>query len=197
MIDRILCLIVASLPWVLVATAVAADSPTPKPSPALAFKAQNIDGKEVDLSRYQGKVLLIVNTASQCGYTPQYEGLEAIYKKYKGQGFEILAFPANEFGHQEPGSNSEIKTFCSNNYHVTFPLFGKVVVKGAGIHPLYDYLTSTKTNPKFAGAIPWNFAKFLVDRNGDVVARFDPADKPESPKVTRAIEEALAPKTSG
>jgi glutathione peroxidase len=176
----------------MASAASAADSPASKPGPALAFKAQDIDGKDVDLSQYQGKVLLIVNTASQCGFTPQYEGLEAVYKKYKGQGFEVLAFPANEFGQQEPGTNPEIKTFCSTNYHVSFPLFGKIVVKGQGIHPLYQFLTSEKSNPKFAGDIRWNFAKFLVNRKGEVIARFEPADKPESPKVTGAIEQALA-----
>jgi glutathione peroxidase len=136
-------------------------------------------------------VLLIVNTASQCGFTPQYEGMESIYEKYKGQGFKVLAFPANEFGHQEPGSDAEIKSFCSSNYHVTFPLFSKIVVKGKGIHPLYHFLTSPETDPKFSGPIPWNFSKFLVNRKGEVIARFQPDDEPESPKVTQAIETAL------
>jgi glutathione peroxidase len=185
-------LFLLAIPLLLVARAVPANEPAKKPAPALSFKAQSIDGKEVDLSKYQGQVLLIVNTASQCGYTPQYEGMEAIYKKYKGKGFKVLAFPANEFGRQEPGSNAEIKTFCSTKYSVTFPLFSKIVVKGEGIHPLYQFLTSEKTNPKFAGDIPWNFTKFLVNRKGEVVARFEPKDKPESPKVTKAIEEVLA-----
>jgi len=162
-----------------------------KPNSVLGFKVQDIDGKPVDLAKYKGEVLLIVNTASQCGYTPQYKNLEAVYEKYKGQGFEVLAFPANEFGNQEPGADSEIKQFCTGKYKVTFPLFSKIVVKGDGIHPLYQFLTK-ETDPKFAGDIPWNFAKFLVNRKGEVVARFAPADKPDSEKVTKAIETALA-----
>ncbi|MFO0909676.1 MAG: glutathione peroxidase [Isosphaeraceae bacterium] len=160
-----------------------------KPASVLAFKVQDVDGNAVDLAKFKGEVLLIVNTASQCGYTPQYEGLESVYKKYKEKGFEVLAFPANEFGRQEPGSNSEIKQFCTSKYNVTFPLFSKIVVKGQGIHPLYQYLTK---DSKFTGDIPWNFAKFLVNRKGEVIARFQPGDKPESPKVTSAIEAALA-----
>jgi glutathione peroxidase len=163
-----------------------------KPTSVLDFKVKDIDGKEVDLSKYKGDVLLIVNTASKCGYTPQYEGLEAIYEKYKDKGFQVLAFPANEFGKQEPGTNAQIKEFCTTNYHVTFPVFSKIVVKGEGIHPLYQFLTSKQTDPKFAGDIPWNFTKFLVDRKGNIIARFDPKDEPQSPKVTKAIESALA-----
>ncbi len=171
----------------------AQDSPK-KAGSVLDFKVKDIDGKEVDLSTYHGKVLLIVNTASQCGLTPQYKDLEAIYEKYKGQGFEILAFPANEFGAQEPGSNEEIKQFCSSKYKVSFPLFSKIVVKGKGIHPLYDYLTSEATNAKFAGPIAWNFAKFLVNKKGEVIARFEPREKPNAEAVTAAIEKALADK---
>jgi glutathione peroxidase len=137
-------------------------------------------------------VLLVVNTASQCGLTPQYKGLEAIYNKYKAQGFDVLAFPANEFGQQEPGTDPEIKTFCTSRYNVTFPLFSKIVVKDDGIHPLYEFLTSDKTNPKFAGPIRWNFTKFLVNRKGEVIARFEPKETPESEKVEKAIEKALA-----
>ncbi len=140
----------------------------------LDFHVKDIDGKDVDLAKYKGKVLLIVNTASQCGYTPQYKDLQAIYEKYKDQGFEVLAFPANEFGSQEPGDNQQIKEFCSTNYKVSFPLFSKIVVKGEGIHPLYAFLTSEQTNPKFAGKIAWNFAKFLVNRKGEVIGRFGP-----------------------
>jgi glutathione peroxidase len=171
--------------------AVADDS---KPDSVLGFTMKDIDGNDVPLSRYQGKVLLIVNTASQCGYTPQYKGLQAIYQKYHEQGFEILAFPANEFGAQEPGTNKQIKEFCSSNYKVSFPLFSKIVVKGDGIHPLYAFLTGESTNPKFAGPIPWNFAKFLVNRKGEVVARYQPGVKPESSELTVAIEKALAEK---
>lgn len=190
----------ALLPLTLMALAMVAaaplargDEPTSKkPASVLDFQAKSIDGEDVGLSKYKGDVLLIVNTASQCGYTPQYKGLEATYQKYKDKGFQVLAFPANEFGRQEPGSNSEIKAFCTANYKVSFPLFGKVVVKGEGIHPLFAYLTAAETNPKFPGDIRWNFAKFLVNRKGEVVARFEPGDEPESDEVTQAIEAALA-----
>jgi len=183
----------ASLLLVLcIPRAVAADEPARKPASVLDFQVKDIDGKNVDLSKYKGEVLLVVNTASQCGYTPQYQGLEAVYEKYKAKGFEVLAFPANEFGQQEPGTDAEIKSFCSSRYKVTFPLFAKIVVKGKGIHPLYGFLTGRETDPKFAGPIPWNFAKFLVDRKGEVIARFEPGDEPEAEKVTAAIEAALA-----
>ena len=193
MIDRFVPLLVASFSLACFAASVGqADEPS-KPAPALNFQVQDIDGKPVDLAKaYQGKVLLVVNTASKCGYTPQYQGLESLYGSYKAKGLEVLAFPANEFGKQEPGSNGEIKSFCSSNYNVTFPLFSKIVVKGPGIHPFYEYLTSPKTDPKFAGDIKWNFNKFLIDRKGEVIARFDSSDAPESAKVTKAIEEALA-----
>jgi glutathione peroxidase len=168
---------------------------TPKnPTSVLDFKMKDIEGKEVSLAKYQGKVLLLVNTASQCGYTPQYKGLEQIYQKYKDQGFEILAFPANEFGAQEPGTDAQIKQFCSTTYKVTFPLFSKIVVDGKGIHPLYAYLTDRATDPKFPGRIPWNFAKFLVNRKGEVIARYQPGVKPTSAELTAAIEKALAEK---
>jgi glutathione peroxidase len=172
------------------ATAGAADAP--KSVHEIAVKT--IDGQDVKLDQYKGKVLLIVNTASQCGYTPQYQGMQAVYEKYRDQGLEVLAFPANEFGGQEPGSNEDIKTFCTMRYRTTFPLFAKIVVAGEGRHPLYQYLTAKETNPKFAGDIPWNFTKFLVDRNGQVVARFEPKDAPESATVAGAIEAALAAK---
>ncbi len=196
MIDRLAPLLVASLALAGFALVLGvqpgrAEGPA-KPS-ALGFSVKDIDGKSVDLAKaHQGKVLLIVNTASQCGYTPQYKGLEAVYGKYKAKGFEVLAFPANEFGQQEPGSDSEIKSFCESKYNVSFPLYSKIVVKGAGIDPLYAYLTQPETDPKFAGDIRWNFTKFLVNRKGEVIARFEPGDKPESDKVTQAIEAALA-----
>jgi glutathione peroxidase len=171
----------------------AQDSPK-KPTSVLDFHMKDIDGKDVDLAKFKGKVLLIVNTASQCGYTPQYKDLQAIYEKYKDQGFEVLAFPANEFGSQEPGDNQQIKEFCSTHYKVGFPLFSKIVVKGEGIHPLYAFLTSEETNPKFAGKIPWNFTKFLANRKGEVIGRFEPKDSPSSEKVTGEIEKALAEK---
>jgi glutathione peroxidase len=154
----------------------------------LSHKVKDIDGKDVDLADYKGKVVLIVNTASKCGLTPQYEGLEALYKKYKDKGLVVLAFPANEFGKQEPGSNSDIKEFCKDNYSVSFPLFSKIVVKGDGIHPLYKQLTSA---PGYSGEIGWNFAKFLLNREGEIVGRFDPREKPDSDKIVEAIEKAL------
>jgi glutathione peroxidase len=176
------------------AAIVSAQDATRKPASVLDFHVRDIDGKDVDLAKYKGKVLLVVNTASQCGYTPQYKDLQAIYEKYKDQGFEVLAFPANEFGAQEPGDNPQIKEFCSTRYKVAFPLFSKIVVKGPEIHPVYGFLTSEQTNPKFAGEIPWNFTKFLVNKKGEVIDRFQPADKPSSEKVSGEIEKALAEK---
>ncbi len=158
----------------------------------LGHTVKDIDGKPVALTQYQGDVLLIVNTASKCGLTPQYEGLEETYQKYKDKGFKVLAFPANQFGGQEPGTNAQIKEFCTGQYHTTFPVFSKIVVKGQGIDPLYRYLTSKETDPEFAGDIAWNFAKFLVNRKGEVIARFAPSETPTSSKVASAIEAALA-----
>lgn len=143
-------------------------------------------GESRHLAEYAGKVLLIVNVASRCGFTPQYTGLEALYRKYQGQGFEILAFPCNQFGAQEPGDAAEIASFCSLNYDVTFPLFAKVEVNGPGTDPLYDYLKRARTGIFGTGRIKWNFTKFLVDRSGNVVERFAPTTKPE------AIEAAIA-----
>ena len=160
-------------------------------SGVLDFTLNSLDGKPAPLAEYRGKVILIVNVASKCGYTPQYTGLEKIYEKYKDQGFVILGFPANNFGGQEPGTNEEIKTFCSSKYQVTFPMYSKVSVKGADSTPLYQFLTDKQSNPASAGEIKWNFTKFLVDRNGKVIARFEPAITPESADVTGAIEKAL------
>jgi glutathione peroxidase len=150
------------------------------------FTLNSIDGKPAPLSAYQGKVVLIVNVASRCGFTPQYAGLEALYEKYKDRGFTILGFPANNFGGQEPGTNEEIKTFCSSKYNVTFPMYSKISVKGEDKAPLYQFLTAAT-----GSEIQWNFTKFLVDKNGKVVARFEPKVTPESPEVTEAIEKAL------
>jgi len=160
---------------------------------------QDIDGNEVSLSQYRGQVMMIVNVASKCGFTGQYADLEALYEKYKGQGFVILGFPSNDFLWQEPGSNAEIKQFCMINYGVTFPMFAKISVKGRDKHPLYDYLTDDKTNPRHAGKITWNFNKFLVGRNGTIVARFDSRTKPLNAEVIKEIEAALSipPKTDG
>jgi glutathione peroxidase len=156
------------------------------------FTLNSIDGKPAPLAEYKGKVVLLVNVASQCGYTPQYSGLEATYEKYKDQGFVILGFPANNFGAQEPGTNEEIKTFCTRKYSVTFPMYSKISVKGTDQAPLYAYLTK-ETGPGIEGDIKWNFTKFLVDRDGKVVQRFEPAVTPDSKEVTAAIEKQLKP----
>jgi len=152
----------------------------------------NIDGKKVSLSDYKGKALLIVNVASKCGFTPQYKALEAIYQKYKDQGFVILGFPCNQFAHQEPGSDEEIKQFCSSKYFVTFPLFDKIDVNGADRAPLYQILAG-KDSP-FPGNIGWNFTKFLIGKNGQILNRFASKITPDSPEVTAAIQAALAAK---
>ena len=155
------------------------------------FTMKDIDGKDTSLAQYRGKVLLLVNVASRCGFTPQYEGLEKVYLKYKDRGLVILGFPANNFMSQEPGTNEEIKTFCSLKYNVTFPMFSKISVKGDDIHPLYKYLTDKQSNPQFGGDVKWNFNKFLIGRDGKIVGRFEPAVKPESEEVTKVIEKAL------
>lgn len=157
----------------------------------LDYTLNSIDGKPAPLAQYKGKVVMIVNVASFCGFTPQYEGLEKIYEKYKDQGFVILGFPANNFGAQEPGTNEEIKTFCSRKYNVTFPMYSKISVKGEDKHPLYQFLTDKQANPSTGGEIQWNFTKFLVDRDGKVIARFESKVTPESADVTSAIEKAL------
>lgn len=155
------------------------------------FTMKDIDGKDVKLDAYKGKVALVVNVASKCGNTPQYEGLEALYEKYKDKGFVVLGFPANNFMGQEPGTDKEIKEFCTLTYKVKFPMFSKISVKGADQHPFYTYLTNKQTNPGFDGDITWNFEKFLVGKDGKVLARFSPKTKPDDPKVVEAIENAL------
>ena len=154
---------------------------------------KDIDGKDTSLKPYAGKVMLIVNVASKCGYTPQYKGLEAIYEKYKDKGLVVLGFPCNQFGGQEPGTNEEIKQFCSLKYNVTFPMFDKIEVNGPNRHPLYVALAG-KDSP-FPGDIKWNFNKFLIGRDGKIIKRFDSRSTPESPEVTQAIEAALAEKS--
>jgi len=154
------------------------------------FTLPSIDGKPMPLADFKGKVVLLVNVASRCGYTPQYSALEAVYEKYKARGFVILGFPANNFGAQEPGTNQEIKTFCSRKYNVSFPMYAKVSVKGDDQTPLYQYLTK-QTAPALEGDIKWNFTKFLVDRSGRVEQRFEPAVTPDSPEVVSAIEKLL------
>lgn len=196
MIDRLLILSLgaACLAAPLIAFGLPGEGEARKPGSVLGFETKDADGKIVATSKYAGQVLLVVNTASRCGYTPQYAGLEAIYRRYKDRGFTVVAFPANEFGAQEPGPDKEIQEFCKSKFGVTFPVLGKIVVKGDGIHPLYAHLTGAETNPKFAGPIQWNFTKFLVNRKGEVIARFEPKDAPDSDKVKAEIEKALAEK---
>ena len=155
---------------------------------ALNFSMKSIDGKSVDLSKYQGRVVLMVNVASECGYTPQYEGLEELHKRYSAKGLSILGFPANDFGAQEPGTDPEIAQFCKQNYGVQFDMFSKIVVRGQGQAPLYKYLT---THPKFSGEVDWNFEKFLIGRNGEVIGRFKSPVEPLSRELTNAIDNAL------
>jgi glutathione peroxidase len=166
-------------------------APATPPGTIYDFSMKNIEGKEVKLSEYSGKVAMLVNVASKCGLTPQYEALQATYLKYKDQGFVVLGFPANNFLGQEPGTNEEIKNFCSIKYNVTFPLFAKISVKGDDMHPLYRFLTDKTTNPEFGGDIKWNFNKFLIGRDGRIIARFEPPVKPDSDQVIKAIEKAL------
>jgi glutathione peroxidase-family protein len=155
------------------------------------FVVNDIDGKERSLSEFAGKVLLIVNVASKCGFTPQYKNLQALYARHKERGFEILGFPANDFGRQEPGTDADIKSFCNTTYGVTFPMFSKISVKGKDIHPLYAFLTEKESNPQFPGKITWNFNKFLVDRKGSIVARFDSKDDPLGDKIPRLVTDTL------
>jgi glutathione peroxidase len=156
------------------------------------FTLNSIDGQPAPLAAYKGKVVLLVNVASRCGYTPQYTALESVYEKYKDRGLVIVGIPANNFGAQEPGSNQEIKTFCSSKYHVTFPMMAKVSVKGDDITPLYQFLTDKSAHPQTGGEIQWNFTKFLIGPDGGVITRFEPGITPDSPQVTSAIEKALA-----
>lgn len=174
--------------WVLSGSAPTAEL---KGKSILDFKMKDIDGNDVKLKKYKGNVLLVVNTASKCGYTPQYEGLQATFEKYKAQGFYVLGFPANNFGGQEPGTAAEIKEFCTSKYKVTFPMFAKISVKGEDQDPLYKFLTNKETNPNFAGDITWNFNKFLIDKKGNVVARFSSKDKPDGEAVMQEIEKYL------
>ncbi|MGA3047669.1 MAG: glutathione peroxidase [Terracidiphilus sp.] len=170
---------------------VACASLSAEPKSIYDFTMRSIDGQPTSLKTYHGKVVLLVNVASKCGFTPQYAGLEALYEKYKDRGLVIVGIPANNFAQQEPGTDEEIKKFCSNKYNVTFPMMSKVSVLGDDKTPLYVYLTGKDTDPQFAGDIKWNFTKFLFDRNGNPVARFEPNVTPDSPQVTTAIESAL------
>lgn len=163
-----------------------------KDGDVLDHKVKSIDGKEINLEDYKGKVLLVVNVASKCGLTPQYEALQALNEKYHDKGLDVLGFPCNQFGKQEPGKESEIKEFCTETYKVTFDMFSKIDVKGENADPLYKQLTSTDTKPTGAGEISWNFEKFLIGKDGKVVARFSPKTKPDDADVIKAIEAELA-----
>ena len=171
----------------------ATEQPKEKPV-VLNYTMKSLDGKDVDLSKYKGKVVLIVNTASKCGNTPQYAGLQKLHEKYNDQGLAILGFPANNFGGQEPGSDDEIATFCTKNYGVTFDMFSKISVKGDDQAPLYKLLTSGAGDEKLAGDVDWNFAKFLVGRDGKLVTRFKARTKPDDAEFTKALEAELAKK---
>jgi glutathione peroxidase len=194
-------IVVAILGLSMMASADPTTQPTTQPmssdavAPVLHFTMKSLDGKDVNLGQYQGKVILMVNTASKCGNTPQYAPLEALYKKYADQGFVILGFPSNDFGRQEPGTDVEISAFCTKNYGVTFDMFSKVDVKGDNMCDLYKYLTSEDTDKPFAGEITWNFEKFLIGRDGNIVARFKPKTKPDTQEVIKAIETELAKKS--
>jgi glutathione peroxidase len=171
---------------VLAVPAVAEDKKSP-----LEFSLKDIKGNPVELSKYKGKVVLLVNVASKCGLTPQYEGLQALYTKYEKDGLVVIGVPANEFKGQEPGTNEEIEKFCKDKYHVTFPMMSKIVVKGEGIDPLYKHLTSTETKPAPKGDISWNFEKFLVGKDGKVAARFKPQTKPTDEEFVKTVETEL------
>ena len=155
------------------------------------FTLNTIDGKSAPLSQYKGKVVLLVNVASRCGYTPQYTGLESLYEKYKDRGLVVVGVPANNFGGQEPGTNDEIKSFCTRTYNVHFPMMSKVSVKGDDKTPLYAWLTDSSSNPSTGGDVKWNFTKFLVGKDGKVIARFEPNVTPDSQEITSAIDKAL------
>ena len=158
---------------------------------ALEFKMKDIDGKEIDLSQYKGKVVLFVNVASKCGYTKQYEGMQALYAKYEKDGFVLIGVPSNDFGMQEKGTDEQIKEFCTSNYKVTFPMLSKVAVKGSAQVPLYKYLTSKDANPKHGGEVSWNFEKFLINRKGEVVGRFKSVIDPISDELVKAVKAEL------
>lgn len=169
----------------------AAEKESKAVAPVLNFTMKTLDGKDLELAKFQGKVVLIVNVASFCGYTDQYKGLQALHEKYHKDGLVIIGVPANEFGAQEPGSDKEIAEFCATNYGVKFVMLSKVVVKGAGICPLYKYLTDPATNPKFADPIGWNFEKFLIGRNGEVVGRYKSKVKPDDAEFVRTLQAEL------
>ncbi len=170
---------------------VAHSEPTTMPTSVLDNVVKDIDEKDHDLAQYKGKVVLIVNVASKCGFTKQYAGLEKLYEKYKDKGLVVIGFPANDFGKQEPGSNAEIKEFCTSKFEVSFPMMAKISVKGEDKHAVYKFLTEKETAGDFAGEIKWNFNKFLIGRDGKIVSRYDSKVAPESEQLTEAIEAAL------
>ncbi|HNY32393.1 MAG TPA: glutathione peroxidase [Fibrobacteria bacterium] len=178
-----------SLTAVLAASAV---SGATEPRDALDFRMKGIDGQELDLGRWRGKVVLMVNTASKCGHTPQYAGLQKLWEEDSAKGLVVVGFPSNDFLWQEPGTNAEIRQFCSLKYRVTFPMMEKIEVKGKGQAPLYAYLTAQDTKPEGKGRISWNFEKFLIGRDGKVAARFAPGTKPEDPALVDAVRRELA-----
>lgn len=191
--SRSLMVFAVSMFAIAAAVLAADDSKEKKPvPPVLNFKMNSLDGKPVDLSKYQGKVVLMVNVASQCGYTPQYKALEQLHEKYADQGLAILGFPANDFSKQEPGSDKEIGEFCTKNYGVKFDMFSKVAVKDEAQCPLYKFLTSSETDPAFAGEVKWNFEKFLIGRDGRIINRFRSKVTPDSDEMVKAIEAELA-----
>jgi len=187
--------LLAALCWMAAWTPTIAAGPADEPeAPTIDHEVSSIEGEAVDLERFRGRAMLIVNTASKCGYTPQYEGLESLYQRFKGRGLVVLGFPSNDFGNQEPGSGEEIKSFCERNFGVSFPLMAKLHTKGENISPLYRTLTRD-TPEALRGEIRWNFTKFLVDPQGQVVARFEPGTEPLSEELVRAVERALPPRS--
>lgn len=175
----------------LTLTLTAEDKKVPE---VLNFKMKSLEGKDVDLSKYQGKVVLVVNVASACGYTGQYKGMQGLHDKYAKDGLVVLGVPCNDFGKQEPGTEADIAKFCDSKYGVKFDMLSKVAITGKEPAPLYKHLTSKDTNPKFGGPVKWNFTKFLIGKNGEIVGRFEPAVEPSAPELTKAIEAELAKK---
>lgn len=189
--NAVCLLAIAALTFSFAADISAADKEEKTPA-VLDFKMKTLDGKDVKLSDYKGKVILMVNVASRCGRTPQYAPLQAMYEKHKDDGLVILGFPCNQFGKQEPGSAADIRSFCTDNYGVTFPMFAKIDVNGENAAPLYKFLTSKETNPEYSGKIGWNFEKFLISKEGEVVKRFKSGTSPESKDFIAAVKAELA-----
>jgi glutathione peroxidase len=188
----VICILGLAAAMAMVAAGVSSlSAATAEKQNVLSFTVKDIEGKDVNLATYKGKVLLILNVASKCGNTPQYDGLEKLYSKYKDKGLVVMGFPANNFGGQEPGTNAQIKQFCESTYHVDFPMFAKVSVKGKDIAPLFAYLTAQECKPISKGDIAWNFEKFLVDRDGNLIGRFANGVQPENAALVEAIEAAL------